>query len=87
MKSRERFWVFPESSLLYVKWHIRKALVPLLFGDEELERNRKSRDPVKPAKPSVEVKRKEARRLTSEGFVVQVFNTLLEELATRCRNR
>ena len=71
----------------YVEWHIRQALAPLLFGDEELDGNRKTRDPVKPAKPSVAVERKKARRLTSEGLVVQSYDTLLEELGTRCRNR
>ena len=71
----------------YVEWHMRQALAPLLFGDEELAGNRKTRDPVKPAKPSVAVERKKARRLTSEGLVVQSFDTLLEELGTRCRNR
>jgi hypothetical protein len=71
----------------YVEWHMRKALAPLLFGDEELDGNRKTRDPVKPAKPSVSVERKKARRLTAEGLVVQSFDTLLEELGTRCRNR
>ena len=64
-----------------------KALAPLLFGDEELDGNRKTRDPVKPAKPSVSVERKKARRLTADGLVVQSFDTLLEELGTRCRNR
>jgi transposase len=71
----------------YVEWHMRKALGPLLFGDEELDGNRKTRDPVKRAKPSVSVERKKARRLTAEGLVVQSFDTLLEELGTRCRNR
>jgi hypothetical protein len=71
----------------YVEWHMRKALAPLLFGDEELDGKRKTRDPVKSAKPSVAVGRKKARRLTAEGFVVHSFGTLLEELATRCRNR
>ena len=66
---------------------MRKALAPLLFGDEELDGNRKTRDPVKLAKPSVAVERKKARRLTSEGLVVQSFDTLLEDLGTRCRNR
>jgi len=71
----------------YVEWHMRKVLVPLLFDDEELEENRKSRDPVKPAKPSASAKKKKGQKLTSEGFVVQSFNTLLKELGTRCRNR
>lgn len=71
----------------YVEWHMRKALVPLLFDDEQLDENRKTRDPVKPAKPSVSAKDKKAQKLTSEGFVVHSFDTLLEALGTRCRNR
>jgi len=71
----------------YVEWHMRKALAPLLFDDEELDENRKRRDPVKPAKPSVSAKNKKEQKLTSEGFIVQSFDTLLEELGTRCRNR
>ena len=71
----------------YVEWHMRKGLAPLLFGDEDLEGNRKARGPVKPAKPSPWVAKKKSRRLTAEGFVVQSFDTLLEELGTRCRNR
>jgi transposase len=71
----------------YVQWHMRKALAPLLFDDQELDENRKSRDPVKPAKPSASAKRKKQQRVTSEGLVVQSFDTLLEELGTRCRNR
>ena len=71
----------------YVEWHMRKALAPLLFDDEALDENRKKRDPVKPAKPSVSAKTKKALRLTSDGLVVQSFDTLLAELGTRCRNR
>jgi transposase len=71
----------------YVEWHMRKALAPLLFDDEELDGNRKRRDPVKPAQSSESAKNKKALRLTSEGLVVQSFDTLLMELGTRCRNR
>jgi transposase len=71
----------------YVEWHMRKALAPLLFEDEELDDDRKKRDPVKPAKVSTSAKKKKALRLTSEGLAVQSFDTLLRELGTRCRNR
>jgi len=71
----------------YVEWHMRKALAPLLFDDEELDENRKKRDPVKPAKPSDSAKKKKASHLTSDGLVVQSFDTLMVELGTRCRNR
>jgi transposase len=71
----------------YVEWHMRKALAPLLFDDEQLAENRKSRDPVKPAKSSRSANQKKEQKLTREGFVVQSFDTLLEQLGTRCRNR
>jgi transposase len=71
----------------YVEWHMRKALAPLLFDDEELDGNRKKRDPVKPAQPSASAKKKKNLRLTFEGLIVQSFDTLLMELGTRCRNR
>ena len=71
----------------YVEWHMRKALSPLLFDDEELDENRKKRDPVKPAQVSASAKKKKAQRLTPEGLVVQSFDTLLKEFGTRCRNR
>ncbi len=35
----------------YVEWHMRRALAPILFEDEELEMERKRRDPILPAKP------------------------------------
>jgi hypothetical protein len=70
----------------YVQWHMRKAWAPLLFEDEELDANRRRRDPVAPAKPSRSVRRKKATRLTADGFPVHSFDTLLADLATRCRN-
>jgi transposase len=71
----------------YVEWHMRKALAPLLFDDEELDENRKRRDAVKPAKPSVSAQKKKTQRVTAEGFTIQSFDTLLEALGNRCRNR
>jgi len=70
----------------YVHWHMRKAWAPLLFEDEELDANRWRRDPVAPAKPSRSVRRKKTTRLTADGFPVHSFDTLLADLATRCRN-
>jgi transposase len=71
----------------YVEWHMRKALAPVLFEDEELEASRKQRDPVKPAQPSASVKRKKAVKRTPDGFPVHSFRTLIEELGTLCKNR
>lgn len=70
----------------YVEWHMRQALAPLLFEDEQLERDRRRRDPVAPAAPSASAERKKAERITADGLPVHSFETLLAALGTRCRN-
>lgn len=71
----------------YVQWHMRKALAELLFQDEELDDARRVRDPVKPAQPSATARDKKRTRQTADGLEVHSFQTLLADLATRCRNR
>ena len=71
----------------YVEWHLRKALAPLLFDDEELDAQRKTRDPVAAAQPSPSAKRKKTVRRTSDGLPIHSLETLLADLATRCRHR
>jgi len=70
----------------YVEWHMRAALAPLLFAEEDLAQYRQQRDPVTTAEPSATVQTKKQRKQTEEGFPVQSFPTLLQALATRCRN-
>jgi hypothetical protein len=69
----------------YVEWHLRASLRPLLFEDEQLPQDRRTRDPVAPAQPSAAVKRKKAQRTTADGLPVHSFDTLLASLGTRCR--
>ena len=70
----------------YVEWHMRRALAPVLFDDEQLSADRLSRDPVAPAEPSIAAKKKKRVRQTADGLPVHSFSTLLKELGTRCRN-
>jgi len=70
----------------YVEWHMRQALAPLLFHDEDLDRDRAQRDPVAPARPSESVRRKKSSRVGDDGLPLHSFQTLLADLATRCRN-
>jgi transposase len=84
---RVRAHVFLCLLAYYVEWHMRRALGSVLFDDEELAANRKTRDPVAKAEPSPSVQRKKAQRTTSDGLGVHSFNTLLEDLGTLCRNR
>jgi transposase len=71
----------------YVEWHMRQALKPLLFDDEELEARGRTRDPVARAVSSDSVKQKKASLRTKEGFPAHSFSTLLEVLASCCQCR
>lgn len=85
-EQRVRAHLFLCTLAYYVQWHMRRALAPLLFEDEELVQDRKRRDPVAPAKPSASAKAKKAGRVTPEGLPLHSFDTLLVALSTRCRN-
>jgi len=85
-EARVRAHIFLCMLAYYVEVHMRNALAPLLFDDEELEGQRDRRDPVKPAKPSASARKKKARLTTSDGLPVQSFHSLMSHLATRCRN-
>jgi len=70
----------------YIEWHIRKTLATVLFQDEELDAARWTRDPVAKAQPSETVQRKKRTQQTPDGWPVHSFQTLMHELATRCKN-
>ena len=72
----------------YVEWHMRQRLKPLLFDDEDpgaAEAARRS--VVAPARVSDSARAKARRKHTAEGLPVHSFRTLLDDLATLCRNR
>jgi transposase len=69
----------------YVEWHMRKALKPLLYEDEELEEQRHRRDPVKPAQASESAQAKKKTHQTAAGWVAHDFRSLLAHLGTRSR--
>ena len=70
----------------YVEWHMREALAPLLYQDEDLAQHQASRDPVARAEASANVRRKRATGRTEDGHVAHSFKTLLAELGTLCCN-
>jgi len=71
----------------YIEWHMRKALAQILFHDEELELNKKISNPVTPAQTSPSAKIKKITKKTAEQLPVHSFETIIQELGTRCRNR
>lgn len=71
----------------YVEWHMRRALAPILFHDEERIQLRQQRDPVAPAQISSAAKTKKVRHHTADDLPVHSFDTLLQDLSTRSRIR
>lgn len=85
---RIRAHVFLCMLAYYVEWHLRGALAEVLFDDQEREAAEATRTSiVAPAPRSEAAKRKEQERRTPEGFPVQSFQCLLQDLATLCKNR
>jgi Transposase DDE domain len=72
----------------YVEWHMRQALAPLLFADEEPEAGQALRaSAVAPAQRSPAALRKIHTHLSEDGLPLHSFQTLLEDLATLTRNQ
>jgi transposase len=72
----------------YVEWHMRRALAPMLFDDEDREGAQAQRTSiVAPAQRSESAHKKAASKQTTEGLPVHSFQTLLADLATLTRNR
>jgi transposase len=86
VEDRVRAHLFLCMLAYYVEWHMRQALQPLLYEDEELNTDREERDPVKPARPSASAQQKKKTHQTAAGQPAHSFATLLAHLGTRCRN-
>jgi transposase len=72
----------------YVEWHMRRALAPLLFDEEDHEAAQTQRSSiVAPAQRSLSAQQKALSQQTADGFPVHSFRTLLPDLATLTRNR
>jgi hypothetical protein len=72
----------------YVEWHMRAALAPLLFDDEDLAAREALRvSVVAPARRSPRAQRKAETQQTDDGWPVHNFQTLLSDLATIAKNR
>jgi len=70
----------------YVEWHMRQALAPLLFGEEDPAAERGRTSPVQPATPSEATTRKAATRRSRDAQPVHDFRGLIAHLATLTKN-
>ena len=72
----------------YPEWHMRRALAPLLFRDDDPGcGGTKRATPVEKAQPSESAKRKAASRTTPEGLAVQSMTGLLNHLGSLTLNQ
>lgn len=72
----------------YVEWHMREALAPMLFGEDDVDAAELGRPSVvAPATPSPAAANKARTKLTADGAPAHSFRTLLLDLATIAHNR
>lgn len=85
---RVRAHVFLCMLAYYVEFHMRKALAPILFDDDDPEAGEAQRDSVvAPAQRSPKAQCKANRKRTGDGLPVHSFQTLLADLATITKNQ
>lgn len=87
LAGRVRAHVFLCMLSYYVEWHMRRALAPMLFDDDDTQAvGETRRSIVSPAERSSKAKSKDALKRTSDGMPVHSFQTLLKDLATLTLN-
>ena len=88
LPGRVRAHVFVCLLAYYVEWHMRRALAPILFDDEDPEAAQQLRDTVvTPAQRSPKAQRKARTKRTDDGLPVHSFQTLLQDLQTITNNQ
>jgi transposase len=83
LEERVRAHVFLCMLAYYLAWHLRQALKPLLFDDEQPTTQP---DPVAKASRSAQAEQKARTKRTATGDPCHSLTTLLDELSTRTRN-
>jgi hypothetical protein len=85
LEHRVRGHVFLCMLAYYVEYHMRKALAPMLFAQEDGDRLPRQ-DVVTPKAPGAIAAKKARTKKATDGSPVHSFQTLLCELATLVRN-
>ena len=87
LADRVRAHMFLRMLSYYIGWHMKHALAPILFTDNDKPAAAAKRaDPVAPAQRSDEALSKAARKRTHNDDPVHSFTSLLADLATICAN-
>jgi Transposase DDE domain len=87
LADRVRAHMFLRMLSYYISWHMKQALAPILFHDNDKPAAAAKRtNPVAPAQRSDAALAKAARKRTDDGTPVHSFTSLLADLATICAN-
>ena len=87
LADRVRAHMFLRMLSYYISWHMKQALAPILFYDNDKPGAAAKRaDPVAAAQRSDAALTKAARKRTDDGVPVHSFTSLLADLATICAN-
>ena len=87
LADRVRAHMFLRMLSYYISWHMKQALAPILFHDNDKPAAAAKRaDPVAAAQRSDAALAKAARKRTEDDLPVHSFTSLLADLATICAN-
>ena len=88
LADRVRAHMFLRMLSYYISWHMKAALAPILFVDNDKPAAAAKRtNPVAPAQRSDEALTKAARKRTDDHTPAHSFTSLLADLATICANQ
>jgi len=88
LADRVRAHMFLRMLSYYLSWHLKQALAPILFHDNDKPAAAAKRtDPVTAAQRSDQALTKAARKRTHDHYPVHSFTSLLADLATICANQ
>ena len=88
LADRVRAHMFLRMLSYYISWHMKQALAPILFVDNDKPAAAAKRaDPVAAAQRSDKALTKAARKRTDDDYPVHSFTSLLADLATICANQ
>jgi hypothetical protein len=88
LAERVRAHLFLRMLSYYISWHMKQALAPILFQDNDKPAAAAKRaDPVTAAQRSDDALTKAARKRTHDDYPVHSFTSLLADLATICANQ
>jgi hypothetical protein len=88
LADRVRAHMFLRMLSYYISWHIKQALAPILFVDNDKPAAAAKRaNPVAAAQRSDTALSKAARKRTEDDYPVHSFTSLIADLATICANQ